>query len=155
MQTNKINKKESGAKRIITLLIQNELGFARLYQKFARIYDDADFWLELAQQEKRHAQWLKTIFESRDVTHLSNTFLSRTTVLMMVRVIEEEIVSKQSISLKEALEKSLKYEKSFIENNFFEVFEADAPTARKVFADLKIETLGHINFIKSEISRIT
>lgn len=154
MNKPKTSKHTSGAKKMVKLMAANELAFARLYHKYAVIFDDPDFWEELSRQEKRHAQWLETLLGSRDIVALSSDFLSSTAVEMMINAVEGEIDSAQSLTLIEALTRSLKFEKSFLENDYFEVFSLEAETVRKVIEGLKSETHDHINFIQSKIEEI-
>ena len=132
-------------------MVANELAFARLYHKYAVLFDDGDFWEELSRQEKRHAQWLETLLASRDIVSLSSDFLSSTAVEMMIKAVEAEIDSASSLTISEALSRSLKFEKSFLENDYFEVFALGAQSVKKVIEELKSETLEHINFIQSKI----
>lgn len=154
MNQPKIDKKSKEAKYIISLMIENELAFADLYYKYSMLFVDGDFWEELSRQEKRHAQWLKTLFESHDVLSLSPTFLSPLAIEMMVAAVEAEIVSEKKDTLAQALKKSLIFEKSFLENDFFEIFSDDVPSVKKVMTDLKAETKEHIKFIEAEIVKV-
>lgn len=149
-----MNKKEPQAREIIKLLVQNELGFAEFYIKFSRMYDDAGFWLELAVAEKNHAQWLKALAESRDIISVSKNFLSATAIEMMIEMVKKEIDSDQKLPLREALKLSLKFEKSFAENHFFEIFTADSIQAKEVMEKLKTETADHVEKIKAKLNRL-
>ncbi len=153
MKNMKVSKKSADAKKVISLMVKNELAFARLYHKYAVVFDD-DFWRDLELQERRHPQWLEALSRSRDVISLSTNFVSSAAIEQMVRVVEADISSQEPNDLSEALNRSLKFEKSFIENNYFEIFILDAPTIRRVVEDLRDETLEHIKTIEEKIKAL-
>lgn len=154
MQTNKMNKEEPAAKETISLLAKNELAFSRLYRKFAATYSNHDFWLRLASDEKGHAQWLRVLQNSHDVLNVSKNFLSKTAIELMIQMVEGEISRTQNRSLIEALKLALKFEKSFAEKHFFEIFTPESVRANEVMNRLKAETDDHIRRIEDKLDEL-
>ncbi len=132
-------------------MISYELCFARLYAKYAKIYRNSQFWQKLSAEEEDHAIWLKTLASSSEMINISKNFLSATALEMLVETVEAEIKNEDELSVDEALKLALKFERSFAENHFFEVFTFDSYRTRELMEKLAAETAGHIERIKTEL----
>ncbi|MCL5410279.1 MAG: hypothetical protein M1324_00275 [Patescibacteria group bacterium] len=136
------------SKSIIDLMIKNEEAFSRLYHKFAAIYPDSQFWIKLSKEETAHAQWLRALSQSCDTRVLEVSPLTLSQIKNMLKTVEEEINSKEDLSLEEALKKTIHFENSFIEHSYFDIFSNSSPSAHRVIGNLKDETLHHIERVE-------
>lgn len=132
-------------------MIQYELCFAHLYAKYAKLYRNSQFWQKLSAEEEDHAIWLRTLAASPAVLSVSKSFLSATALEMLVETAEVEIENEDEPSVDEALKLALKFERSFAENRFFEVFVSDSYQVRELMEKLAAETASHIERIKTEL----
>ena len=148
----KAPKNSKEGKKLIELMIRNEELFAKLYQKYSLLYEDArEFWLHLAEEEHRHAQWLEVLLRSRDVFSIRLDLLPHESVRLIGDDIQEEIDSKTYLTLKESLVNSLRFEKSFFEKNYFDFITIENSSVRRVIEDLKRETAEHIRSVEEEL----
>lgn len=132
-------------------MIQYEQCFARLYAKYAKLYRNSQFWQKLSAEEEDHAIWLKTLASSPAVLSVSKSFLSATSLEMLIETVEKEIEIAGSSTVDSALKLALKYEHSFAEHHFFEVFTFDSYQVREVMEKLAAQTTNHIDRIKTEL----
>lgn len=136
-------------------MVRNEELFAKLYQKYSLIYEDArNFWLHLAEEERRHAEWLEALLKSRDVFSVRLDLLPHESVRLIGDEIQEEINSKIFSTFKESLVNSLRFERSFFEKNYFDFITVESVSVRRVIEDLKRETADHIRNVEKELAKI-
>jgi hypothetical protein len=153
--TNKTSKNSKEGKGLIELMIRNEELFAKLYQKYSLLYEDVrDFWLHLAEEERRHAEWLEVLLKSRDVFSVRLDLLPHESVRLIGDDIQVEIDSKIFLPLKESLVNSLRFERSFFEKNYFDFITIESASVRRVIEDLKRETAEHIRSVEKELEKI-
>ena len=148
---NKTPKTSKEGKRLVELMVRNENLFAQLYKKYSLLYQNQDFWLNLAREEARHAEWLMALLKSRDVFSIRLDLLPHESVCLIGDDIEEEIISKTFLASKEALERSLRLEKSFFEKHYFDFITVESASVRRVIDDLKRETTEHISSVENEL----
>lgn len=139
-------------RHVIDLLAKNELAFAKLYSKYAAIFSDRAFWLSLAEEENHHAEWIKALAQSRDVSGIDLKVLPLGIIEMSIRNVEKEIKSSEPISQKDALKISHAFETTFFEHNFFELFRGIGDSFQKVMDQLEAETKNHIKIIEDKLS---
>ncbi len=151
---NKSPKNSTESKRIMELMIRNEHSFMRLYRRYSQMFQNHDFWLKISSEENRHAQWLEALMKSNDVFSIRLNLLPEESLRLINEEIEEEIVSEEYMTLAEALQKSLQFEESFFEKNYFEFISSDAASVRRVMEDLKRETKEHIALVKKELAEL-
>ncbi len=133
-------------------MVKNEEAFAKLYLKYSVIFNaDSAFWLQISKEEIRHAQWLKTLADSADITVLKPDAYTISIIKNLGEMVEKEIESKEQITLEEALEKTLDFEKAFIEKNYFDIFSENSAKAFRVMEKVKKETKEHIFEIMEQI----
>jgi len=150
----KTPKTSKEGKELIRLMVRNEKLFADLYKKFSLLYANRDFWLHLASEEIRHAEWLEALLKSRDVFSLRLDLLPHESVKLIGDDIEAEIISKDFATLVEALEQSLQFEQAFFEKNYFDFISAETASVKRVMEDLKRETADHILSVESELAAL-
>jgi hypothetical protein len=147
-------KNSNESRRIVALMVKNELCFMKLYSRYSQVYDNKDFWLKLASEENRHAQWLEALMKSSDVFSIRMDLLPEESLRLINEELEEEVSSKEFLTLAEALQKSLRFEESFFEKNYFDFISPDTASVKRVVEDLKSETRAHIAEVKQELLRL-
>ncbi len=125
----------------IEMLANHELALGRLYETFARKFDSArDFWLRLAAEEQRHAEWLRTLLTGTARTAwLSHVRLpNRSAVALSLGYLEKQISRAQegNISLMEALAIARDVENALLEKRFFSAGDEASPEVRSVLRNL-------------------
>lgn len=136
------------------MLIDNEEGLAKLYQSYAAKFPVfADFWLQLAEEEVKHARWvreLQTDIKYGTITCNENRFdadLFSEYFTMLSQHLSDALHKK--MTLFEALDTALFLERTYIEKSFFEIFEGDTETAKRVLDVLANGTKSHIQHIET------
>lgn len=113
---------------LIDLLVHQEELVAQLYALFAeQIPQHRAFWLELAQEENLHAQWLRRL-HARTQTgtgHVRSDHLDIESIRAHVEKLQELLIQvKQSPPiLVEALLIAKRIEETVCESKYFEIFE--------------------------------
>ena len=146
-------------KKIIELFIKQEMLLSRLYGIFAKHFPkEKNFWADLSGDEKKHAKWLKQLFEAekkglvlfdegRVKTHALNTF---------IQYLEKKInIAEQGgVTLKEAAVLSLDLERALLEKNAFSHFDGLSKNAEGILNQLMVETGNHIARVESKVKQI-
>ena len=146
-------KKKHECKQIIELMIKSELSISKLYKKYSQLYSNHDFWLRLAKEEIVHAEWLKALYESRDVKEMKDQLFPNQSLELILDSIAEDIKSADQKTPDEALNIALMYEKSMVEREFFEVFKTNSEQLNSIMERLESETEAHIKRIEEEIEK--
>ena len=147
-------------KKIIDLLLEQEMLLARLYTTYSKKFQELqDFWRELAKEERQHAKWIQQLYEAekdslvlfdegRIKTYTMKTFISGL----------EEALGK--VELKEfdswrAIVYACDIERSLIEKNVFSHFYGLTENAINVLKLLKKHTDDHLNRLEDLRSKQT
>ena len=115
-------------KKIIELLIRQEMLLSRLYGIFSTHFPkEKEFWTGLSRDEKKHAQWLKQLYEAekKDLVlfdegkvriHALNTFID---------YLEKKVhlAGQGGLSPKQAVVLSLDLERALLEKEVFSHFD--------------------------------
>lgn len=139
---------QQSQRAILEMLAKNEEIIGQLYTGYAdRFPEIRKFWLDLADDEKTHAMWIRTIkdmiihgklslrsdrFDISDISTFSNR-------------IANEIAKTTGIglNLKEALLQAISIEENLIEGKYFEAIETDSPDLKHMLKDLDTATFEH------------
>jgi rubrerythrin len=138
----------------VQMLIENEEGLAKLYQAYAVKFPVfASFWSQLAAEEVKHANWVRELQmdikygtircnEHRFDTELISAYLDE---------VEQHLSDAlhKKLTLYEALNTALFLERTYIEKSFFQIFEGDTETAKRVLDVLAHGTQTHIQRIEA------
>jgi len=147
-------KRKLECQEIIRLMIKSELSFSLLYKKYSQLFPNKDFWLQLAKEEVVHAEWLKALYESRDVKEMKDHLFPVESLKLILDSIEEDLRSADKKTSEEALSIALMYEKSMVEREYFDIFRSDSDQLISVLKKLEKETEGHISKIEEEIKSL-
>lgn len=148
---------------IVELLAEHERAIGRLYQAYAaRFPDYRDFWSQLADEEKEHAQWLRRLlvrvkeglgFVRPDRFDAATV---KDSLAQVERMIEE--ARRPGFSSTDALNTALTLEESLWEAEYFEVFEGTAAEVVQVqycLADAAKDHRDRIRKMASSVRSVT
>ncbi len=126
----------------------HEQAIGRLYKTYAeRFGEQAEFWLQLSQEEDCHAQWMEMLqAEMRDDprSFVSNRFplaAIERSIAFVERLILES--ARPDFTSLNAISAAVNLEQALLENKYFEVFETDKPKAKQLLGRLQDETRAH------------
>lgn len=137
-------------KKILEMMVKKEEMLAQLYRTFAdKSRQNKEFWAELAEEEKKHAEWISKLakavdqgsvsFEEGNVkTYTLETFLKHVAEL-------QKKASSGKVSDKQALTVAIDLEQSLMERNTFSHFIPKTNQAAQVIELLKEEQERHID----------
>lgn len=138
---------------VLEALAKNEELLNELYNLYAGKFPDfREFWLEIAKDELEHASWIRALYSKIKEGSLSfsKDRLKKEAIEAYSKYVKDEInsISKEKISLKEALLTTLEVEKALIEREYFKVFDTDLLTLRQVLLNLDFATHEHIKRVE-------
>lgn len=148
------NKKQQ--KMIVDLLIANEMVLSELYQVYAKeLPKTADFWNEIAEEEKSHAMWLGTLHEKMKagwVDFAEDRFPS-SAIKQNVEYLEnkKEEARDSVLDFKRILEDAVHIEKGMLESKFFEIFKDDSIELKLVLEGLRLSTEQHLGKLEERL----
>ena len=139
--------------RAVQLLIKDEEGLARLYQAYALKFPIfAPFWSQVASDELRHADWVRELMtdvQSGTVVYRASRF-NPELFCAYLDEIDRQIkkATTEKMTLFDALSTALFFERTYIEKNFFEIFESDTEMASRILDMLAGGTREHARRIE-------
>ena len=132
----------------------NEEMVAQLYLLYSQKTTGAQqFWLSLAEEEKKHA-WLIRTFRSQlnkgDLVFKKDRF-SQEAILLFAKFLSQAIAraQTQNLSLMEAFKTAFQAENGLLERKFFTVFVTDAPALKEIMQILKDDTERHVQKVNA------
>ncbi len=134
-------------KTIIEKLAEHEELIGRLYGEFARLSpQDEQVWQQCAEEEFRHAQWVRAMFDLMGKGQLG--FAERFNLAALntsLKYINSQIERARAGRFKpvEAVSVALSIEDSLLEHRYFEIIDGDSEKARKIKKKLAAETEFH------------
>ena len=141
-------------KKNIELMIRQESLLSKLYPLFAEQFPEhGEVWDELAREEKKHANWLKQLYdageksivlfdEGKTKTQTMNTYIE---YLMGIIAKAEN----HELTLSQAIACTMDLERSLIEKNAFTHFDSISEQARSVLKRLALDTESHFKIIQA------
>lgn len=138
-------------KELIEKLAQNEESVSQLYRAYAdRFPAYNEFWAGLADEEMKHASWLRQL--SMKIVDGSPLYVDEDRfrvqpVQIYQNYLQQELTKAKGadISLTYALSVTASIEESLIERKYFEVFETDSVELKHVLLNLADATRAHMN----------
>lgn len=139
--------------KIIALLIRQESMLAILYAKFAGLFpEQKSFWQKLAEEERKHGEWLETLYEAakRSVLLFDEGKVKTYTLNTFIEGVEATIakVDAGQVNEQQALRVTLDLERALIEKNVFAHFEGVSDKAIGVLKQLRGQTENHIQQVE-------
>jgi rubrerythrin len=133
---------------LIDQLAHFEASISELYGEYGRLFPDrADFWQELAREEKKHEWFLQsmhTLLDKRDVFYNLDAFDVKTVGVRLAEVHAELATAKKGlISPLYSLETAMCIEKSIIDGHFYDVAKSYAPAFAVIADHLSKDTRLH------------
>lgn len=140
---------------VVRMLAEHELLIAALYEAYARrIEGCSGFWSCLAEEEVRHAGWLRSLGERAEAggSLVTDDFRSQA-IETSAAYLQEETVRADNgpVSQLAALSTALDVEEAMLEKRFFDVSPADSAGERDVLERLRRETEAHRGSIRAEL----
>ena len=141
-------------KEIIELMIRQESLLADLYTLFKEHYSEhSEVWGNLAKEEKKHAVWLKQLYDAgeKGIVLFDAGKIKTSTMNTYIQHLEQIIAraEKKELTLTQAVSFAMDFEQSLIEKNVFTHFDSTSEKAKIVLMRLIIETETHIRKIQS------
>jgi rubrerythrin len=140
--------------RIIDSLAELEEEISRLYRLFAaRFPTHAEMWSGMAEEEMRHVGYVRELLHHiNDKKALFDEMTTKTytikTFLDNVRE-KQEKTEKNEYSVLNALSISHDLEQSLIERRFYEYFQSDDQTVKRLLKQLREETYQHLTRVRT------
>lgn len=138
---------------VVYKLAENEEEISVLYQEYAKRFPDyQSFWLGLANDEKEHAGWIRSLYEKTDestlVLNLKN--FNKDAIQTYLNYLQRELVkAKQGeATLLGAFTTTLYIEESLIESKFYDVFETNNFEVQQILNDLTTSMKLHLTKAK-------
>lgn len=133
---------------LLQVLKEHELAIAGLYEVYAEVLVEwKDFWIELANDEREHADWIAALG-----AEVANGTESLVAGRFRVQAVEHSIgyvrqlaaaASEPDFILINALSIALQLERGLLEKKYFEVFAGDSAEAKKTLTMLAESTRAH------------
>jgi hypothetical protein len=138
---------------MIDLMIENELAAADLYKQYAHLFRAHENpWEEMMQEERAHAEILKTLRKSVDRLTLTRSVKGFPTIAIQANVdfVRKETLLAQSgpMAMLRALSVCLSIEQAAVEHEFFTVFQPVSETMKQEFVALDEHTTDHVKRIE-------
>lgn len=138
---------------ILELLAGNEETIGRLYTRYSqRFHEMADFWNELADDERNHAVWIRSLKEKTEnrESYVKPERFKPAAIKTFVDHTEKEIseASTQGYQLINALSVAFFIEDSLIEKKYFDVISTDSVELKNLLQKLDSATRKHAQRIK-------
>ena len=141
---------------LIKLLIKNEESLAKLYKLYSQKYDNyADFWNRLSDDEKTHAQKIKS-FSEKDNVKVNSKKINKQDIDNLFSKVEEAILELDNKvpPIEKALKKALGFENNLSEKKYFEVFESESETVNFYLKEMSEAVVSHKDRIKKMLDKI-
>lgn len=150
---------ETYQRKIIELMVKQEILLAELYCIFGdRFSEYAYFWERLTEEEKKHAEWIKKLYqaEKKDLVSFTERNTKTYTMKAYIGYVEDIIVRAKNdeFNMKSAVTKALDVETALIEKEFFTHFQIIHPDYKWVMIKLESETKKHIKEVRDMIATL-
>jgi rubrerythrin len=140
---------------VLDCMANNEKLLSVLYEKYAVSFpEQADFWKELAFEEKLHFGWISSLkrqMEEKGIYVDIDRFKKEAVMSFQDHVkscISQMDDKDNTMNIVQALSTSLDIEQGMLERNFFEVFESDSVEVRHTLDNLRINTEEHAGKVR-------
>ncbi|MGE5415482.1 MAG: hypothetical protein ACM3UZ_01725 [Acidobacteriota bacterium] len=145
--------------KIIDLLVEHELAFARLYSVYSEHFPEySEFWRTLAAEEEDHADWIRRLQRDADEGKLfiKDGRFNEKSIQSSLKYVTELTDSAQNNKplLINALSTSLWTERAMIEQKFFEIFSGDSAELVRTLSSLKEHTQEHIIRLENILNEV-
>jgi hypothetical protein len=138
---------------ILDLFEAHETAMHDIYSLFASRYGDyEDFWRGIAEEEKVHARWIRSIrskVETEDLKVVAD-MVSVATIENSLEYMKAQIMdfSSQENSVDRAFELAMRIENSIVERAIFDIVRTESEDIKKILLNLEEKTSQHYFRIK-------
>ena len=141
-------------KKIIELMIRQESLLSKLYPLFAEQFPEhGEVWDELAREEKKHANWLKQLYDAgeKSIVLFDEGKTKTQTMNIYIEYLMGIIAKAENheLTLPQAITYTMDLENSLIEKNAFTHFDSISEQARSVLKRLALDTESHFKIIQA------
>jgi len=135
-------------------MIRQESLLSKLYPLFAEQFPEhGEVWDELAREEKKHANWLKQLYDAgeKSIVLFDEGKTKTQTMNIYIEHLEGIItrVENHELTLSQAIACTMDLERSLIEKNAFTHFDSISEQARSVLKRLALDTESHFKIIQA------
>ncbi len=146
--------------RTLDLFEAHEMAMHDLYALFASKYPDyEDFWQGIAEEEKVHARWVRTIGEKSETGEVSVTAdaISISAIEASLKNMKQQVSDfcAQDHPVDRAFALAMRVESSIIERKIFDIVRTDSEPVKKLLQNLVEKTRMHNIRIKEIAGRRT
>ncbi len=141
--------------KILEMLAKNEEAAGQLYAAYAdKFLKMRDFWLDMAEDEKTHAVWIRIL---RDMAVEGRLAFKKdgfdiTSVSDFTNHIKNEIVkTTRGLDLNYAFSVAVSIEESLIDSKYFEAVDTDNSDLKKTLKDLEMATREHAQKLRETL----
>jgi len=147
-------------KKIIELMVKQELLLGRLYTIFADRFPALEkTWLEMAREELKHAEWVKKLYlaEKKELVAFDEGKTRTYTLKIFIENLEKVIRQAQDgeMTIQKAVAYTRDFEMSLIEKNAFARFEVVDERVQGVLTRLQSDTRRHARKAQEMMAAIT
>ena len=145
---------------ILDLFEAHEIAMYELYDLFASKYSDyEDFWRGIAEEEKIHARWVRTIrskVETGDIS-IAADIVSISTIETSLKYLQNQIslFSSKESTVDQAFTLAMQIENSVIERGIFDIIQTDSEITKNTLLNLVDKTIMHYSRIKDMAKKRT
>ena len=140
---------------MIELLTKNEELIAELYIAYSEKFPDyRDFWREIAEEEKEHSRWMRSLQSfTDDILSFNEGRIKPELMRISLTYLEKKIkeAATEDMTIADALTIALELETNMIERNYFKLFHGDSEELISIFQDLESDTQNHTNRVRNTL----
>ena len=145
---------------ILDLFEAHEIAMYEIYNLFASKFSDyEDFWRGIAEEEKVHARWVRTIRSKAETGDLSidADVVSISAIEKSLEYLQSQIslFSSEESTVDQAFTLAMQIENSIIERGIFDIIQTDSELSKKTLLNLVEKTLMHYSRIKEMAKKRT
>lgn len=142
-------------KEMIELLAENEELISELYRAYSEKFPDyRDFWREIAEEEKKHSRWMRSLQGyTDDILSFDEGRIKPELMRISLTYLEKKIkeAETEEMTIADALTIALELETNMIERNYFKLFHGDSDELRSIFQNLESDTQQHTNRVRNTL----
>ena len=140
---------------MIELLAENEESIARLYTAYSRKFPDyREFWREIAEEEKKHSRWMRSLQAyTDDILSFNEGRIKPELMRISLTYLENKLkeAATEEMTIADALTIALELETNMIERNYFKLFHGDSDELKSIFQNLESDTQKHTNRVRNTL----
>jgi len=143
---------------MIELLTKNEELIAELYIAYSEKFPDyREFWIEIAEEEKKHSRWMRSLQAyTDDILSFNEGRIKPELMRISLTYVDKKIkeAKTEEMAIADALTIALELETNMIERNYFKLFHGDSDELKSIFQNLESDTQQHTNRVRNILASL-